>query len=258
MIKQIILTILAIISLELIHLGAFAQNEEYQTWVDSATVSYNNQQFDKAAMFYEQVLNHGISSADLHYNLGNAYYKQGMLAKSILHFEKALKYNPSHDDAKFNLELATNAITDRISQPTEPFYQRWYKQLWQSMPVDSWAYISIAGFGVLIITILLFIFTSSITLKKILLPTSALSLLLLLSTLKLGSESKNYQMDTGMGVVFEYSLNVKSAPDDSGTDLFTIHEGLKIEIIEVLGDWSRISIADGRIGWIPSDSFQKI
>lgn len=256
--QKIILTIIIAASIILPNQTLLGQSATYQNWVDSATVAYTNQQYDKAVMYYEQVLSHGLTSADLHYNLGNAYYKQGLLVESILHFEKALKYNPSHDDARFNLNLANNSITDRITQPTEPFYQRWYKQLWQSMPADSWANISIIGFIILIVCITGFIFTNSIVLKKIVLPVAALALLLSAAALKLGSQAKNYSTDTKMAIVFEYSLNVKSSPDNSGTNLFTIHEGLKVEIVENLGEWSRISIADGRMGWVPLKAFRKI
>lgn len=258
MIRKIIISTLAIVSILLITNNLKGENTSYQNWLDSATTAYKNQQYDKAVMFYEQVLTHGLTSSDLHYNLGNAYYKQGMLAESILHFEKALKYNPSHDDAKFNLGLANNAITDRITQPTEPFYQRWYRQLWQSMPADAWATLSLIGFIILISSILIFVFSKTIVLKKIILPIAILALVLSGGALKLGSQAKNYSTDTGMAIIFEYSLNVKSAPDNSGTDLFTIHEGLKVEVIEILGEWSRIALADGRIGWVPGKSFRKI
>ncbi|HKK58127.1 MAG TPA: tetratricopeptide repeat protein [Salinivirga sp.] len=242
-------------------MGATPQENEaakYKTWIDSAEAAYTNQDYSKAADFYQQVLEHGMTSADLHYNLGNAWYKQGALPQAILHYEKALKYNPAHEDARFNLQMANSLITDRIEPSHVPFYKRWYKQLWQSMPIDSWAVLSIVAFLALIGAILLFVFTRSIALKKTVVPIGLLGLVLMILSLTLGAEARSYLEDTHKAIVFEPTLNVKSSPDNSGTDLFTIHEGLKVEVRQELGEWSEIEIADGRVGWVPNESFKKV
>ncbi len=232
--------------------------KQYQTWIDSASEAYRSQQFSKAVEYYEKVLNFGMTSADLHYNLGNAYYKQGMVPHAILHYEKALKYNPAHEDARVNLQMANNLITDRIEAAHIPFYKRWYNQLWKSMPANSWATGSIITFLVLIGSILLFVFGGSIVLKKTMLPVAILALILMSVSLVMGSEAKSYMENTHKAILFEPSLNVKSSPDESGTDLFRIHEGLKIEIREQLGEWTEIEIPDGRVGWVPTDSYREI
>jgi len=232
--------------------------KQYQTWIDSASEAYRNQQFSKAVEYYEKVLKFGMTSADLHYNLGNAYYKEAMMPHAILHYEKALKYNPAHEDARFNLQMANSLITDRIEPSHVPFYKRWYKQLWQSMPIDSWAVLSIVAFLALIGAILLFVFTRSIALKKTVVPIGLLGLVLMILSLTLGAEARSYLEDTHKAIVFEPTLNVKSSPDNSGTDLFTIHEGLKVEVRQELGEWSEIEIADGRVGWVPNESFKKV
>ena len=242
-------------------MGAVPQDNEavqYKTWIDSAEVAYTKQNYTKAADLYQQVLAHGMTSADLHYNLGNAWYKQGALPEAILHYEKALKYNPAHEDARFNLQMANSLITDRIEPAHVPFYKRWYKQLWQSMPVDSWAVMSIITFLVLVGMILLFVFTQSIVLKKTVVPIGLLALLFMVLSLNLGAEARAYLEDTHKAIVFEPTLNVKSSPDNSGTDLFTIHEGLKVGVRQELGEWSEIEIADGRVGWVPNESFKKV
>ena len=231
---------------------------QYQSWIDSAETAYTSQNYTKAVDYYRQVLDYGMTSADLHYNLGNSWYKQGALPEAILHYEIALKYNPAHEDARFNLQMANSLITDRIEPAHVPFYQRWYKQLWQSMPLDSWATQSIIAFLVLIGSILLFVFTRSIGLKKTALPIGLLALVVMIMSLMLGAEARAYLEDTHKAIVFEPTLNVKSAPDESGTDLFTIHEGLKVEIREELGQWTEIEIADGRVGWVPNGSFKKV
>ncbi len=51
---------------------------------------------------------------------------------------------------------------------------------------------------------------------------------------------------------------VKSAPDAGAGDLFMIHEGIKIKILDYVGSWSKISLEDGKIGWIEKEKFQMI
>lgn len=241
--------------------GTNAQNAEakqYQTWIDSASAAYTNQNYEKAVDFYQRVLDHGMTSADLHYNLGNAWYKQGKFPEAILHYEKALKYNPAHEDARVNLKMVNNLITDRIEPASEPFYKRWYRGIWRSMPLKTWTLFSIGGFIVLLLAILLFVFSRSVTLKKTVLPVGLLAVIVMTISLIMGAESRAYLEDTHKAVIFEPSLNVKSAPDQSGTDLFNIHEGLRVEIKQQLGEWTEIEIADGRVGWVPADAYKKI
>jgi tetratricopeptide (TPR) repeat protein len=235
-----------------------AEEAQYQTWIDSASQAYKNQQFNKASQFYQQVISHGMVSADLHYNLANAWYKQGLIANAILHFEKALKHNPAHEDARFNLLMANSLITDRIEPAEVPFYKKWYKSMWQSMSLNGWATTSIILFILVLGSILVFVFSRSIFIKKLIVPVGFLGLLLMTLSLTLGGEARSYMEDTHKAIVFEPTLNVKSSPSESGTNLFTIHEGLKVEIRQHLGDWSEIEIADGRVGWVPSETFRKI
>ncbi len=258
--KAITYTLLVVAALSNLHATTPETDDakQYQTWIDSASEAYRNQQFEKAVEFYGKVLDFGMTSADLHYNLGNAWYKQGMIPQAILHYEKALKYNPAHEDARVNLQMANNLITDRIEPSHVPFYKRWYKQLWKSMPANSWATVSIITFLVLIGSVLLFVFSSSIALKKTMLPVGILAIVFMSISLIMGSEAKSYMENTHKAILFEPSLNVKSSPDESGTDLFRIHEGLKIKIREQLGEWTEIEIPDGRVGWVPADSYRKI
>jgi tetratricopeptide (TPR) repeat protein len=260
MIRKIFIYIILISTTVLVAKAEKPQTEDvqYQTWIDSAAQAYKNQQFDKASKFYAQVISHGMASSDLYYNLANAWYKQGMIARAILYYEKALKYNPAHEDARFNLLMANSLITDRIEPAHVPFYKRWFKSMWQSMSLNSWAATSIILFILLLASVLIFVFSRSIFIKKLIVPLGFLALVLMILSLTLGGEARSYMEDTHKAIIFEPTLNVKSTPDNSGTNLFTIHEGLKVEIRQHIGEWSEIEIADGRVGWVPSETYVKI
>jgi SH3-like domain-containing protein len=53
-------------------------------------------------------------------------------------------------------------------------------------------------------------------------------------------------------------VNGKSSPDSSGTDLFVLHEGTKVEIEDEVGEWLEIRLSDGNKGWIPANCLEII
>jgi SH3-like domain-containing protein len=71
-------------------------------------------------------------------------------------------------------------------------------------------------------------------------------------------QQKKALEDHSTAIVFVPTATIKSSPDNSGTDLFVLHEGTKLTIKSVLGDWSEITTEDGNTGWILSKSIEKI
>ena len=65
---------------------------------------------------------------------------------------------------------------------------------------------------------------------------------------------KNDYMSADEAVVMRPATSVKSSPaTEASTDLFVLHEGTKVKIIDSVGRWSNIELADGRQGWLPSE-----
>ena len=59
-------------------------------------------------------------------------------------------------------------------------------------------------------------------------------------------------------IIMAKIVTVKSTPDTSGTNLFTIHEGIKVQIIDKAGTWIEIRFPDGNKGWIKNDTVEII
>jgi hypothetical protein len=59
-------------------------------------------------------------------------------------------------------------------------------------------------------------------------------------------------------IIFEPTITVKSSPNQLGKDLFVIHEGTKVFIIEEINNWCNIRIANGSEGWLPAGSIKRI
>jgi len=246
-IKNILLLLLLIVSTI-----APAQNA-----VNDAAEAYSKGNFKKAITLYESLLKEG-ESAPLHYNLGNAYYKDGQNARAILNYEKSLLLNPGNGDARFNLELARTKVVDKIEPVGEFFLVSWKNSLQSQMSVREWAVMGIILFILFILFTVLFIFSRISWLKKV---SFFVGIFLFLSTLAANAfaYSLHKQLtNRNTAIIMAPSVTVKSSPDNSGTDLFILHDGTKVEIRSKLSDWSEIQMENGSVGWLPSSSFEVI
>lgn len=233
-------------------------NESPTTLLDMAATSYSKGRYDEAAYLYESVLkNHG-SSDKVYYNLGNAYFKCDRLAPAILNFERALRLNPGDDDARFNLEMCQARIVDKIDPIGMFLIARWYHSLGNLLNSNGWAYASIVFFILFIGCLFAYFFARRRWLKKSGFFVGILLLVFSSLSLVYSAQSSHRITNPDEAILFTLSVTVKSSPDKSGTDLFVLHEGTKMKIRSVLGDWSEIELEDGNIGWLLSKDIQII
>lgn len=215
-----------------------------------AAVAYSESRFNDAAALYEQVLtDHGIS-AKVYYNLGNAYYKSGSVAPAILNYERALLLNPGDPDVRFNLELARSRIVDKIEPLAEFLLIRWYNKLGNKLDSNSWAYLSLGFFALFIACLFVYFFAKKRSLKKSSFFVGILVLFFSIFALLYSARQREAIIHPNKAIVFSESVTVKSSPDQSGTDLFLLHEGSALRIKSTLGDWCEIELEDGNVGWI--------
>ncbi|OYT16011.1 MAG: hypothetical protein B7C24_10020 [Bacteroidetes bacterium 4572_77] len=219
---------------------------------------YNNSKYDSAALLYQQVIDSGYQSPELYYNLGNTYYKLQEIPTAILYYEKALKLKPNNENIHHNLTLCNTMIPDRIEAVPQLFFIKWYQGLYNYFPIDTWAYIGIGLFS-LAAFFMLFYFLSHIKAMRKLGFWSAIFLILLsafsffLTTQKYNSFKRHNQ-----AIIFTPSVTVKSSPAQNSVDLFVIHEGTKVYILDQVGNWRKIKIQNGSIGWLELENMQLI
>jgi len=222
-----------------------AQEEE----IKNAETAYINEQYTTAIEIYESLLKNYGASAELYYNLGNAYYKTGKIAHAILNYERALLIKPGDGDIRFNLEL-TRLQTDRIDPLQEFFLKKWVRAVQNLIGVDIWAMIGIGGFVLFICCLVLYFFSKWMYLKK---AGFYLGIILFVTVIlaNIFAYNQKKELENRHGaIVFSPTVTAKSSPDNSGTDLFLLHEGTKVFIRITVDDWNEIMLEDGNVGWV--------
>lgn len=221
-----------------------------------ANAQYAEGNYAEAAEQYQQILAESPSS-DLYYNLGNAYFKQGELAQSILAYERALRLEPSHKDAAHNLLFAQSRIIDNIEDTQSFFLSNWLKAIRNALGLQTWIILSIALFLFALVGFFVFAFNPMLWLRKTAFYSSLLALCI--SVISVINASSLHQRDVSQSeaIITQGIVNIKSSPDRSGTDLFTLHEGTKVEISETLGEWCCVRVGN-YIGWMPLSYLERI
>lgn len=212
-----------------------------------ANTYYANGEYAQAAELYEGLTDE-FSNMELHYNLGNAYYKLNEIAKSILHYEKALKLDPYNKDILYNLELARERTLDKIDG--KQIESDVLNKLIAAVPVNFWAFLTI---GLMIIGVLLFWLISKthrIFIKNILLYTSIFIVLVSFVSLFLTLKHKDYLDTPQAAIIFTQKVDVLTEPTEEGRNTFMLHEGTKVKILKEDGEWTRITIGNDKEGWI--------
>jgi tetratricopeptide (TPR) repeat protein len=232
--------------------------DDNQILLDEANKVYNEGSFEQATELYEKVIENGFESAEVYYNLGNSYFKQNKTAASILYYEKAKKLEPNDEDINFNLKIANNRIVDKIETVPELFYIQWWNTLIYALTVDQWGILSTAFFILLLVMALVFLLSRVVWLKKASFWFGLLFLISSLSTYALANQKFNSFKKDHEAIVFTPTVTVKSSPTESSIDLFVIHEGTKVELLDNVGDWYEIAIANGSVGWMKGGDIRKI
>jgi tetratricopeptide (TPR) repeat protein len=212
----------------------------------------------EAISLYEQILADGEESAKLYFNLGNAYYKAGDINKAILNYEKAKVLAPHDGDIDFNLQLANQFVVTKIDELPKPFFLRWKHSVINKYPTDTWAAISIGTFILFLALLGLFLFSKSAALKRAAFWLGIASIVVAGFTFSFAAEQKKKIVNRKHAIVFCPRVTVKSSPSSSGTDLFLIYEGVKVEITDSLNTWKEVKLLDGNQGWLPDSCIVKI
>lgn len=230
----------------------------YEALFGKANEQYANGEFESATGTYMKILDAGYESQQVYYNLGSAYFKKNDIPATILYYERALRLAPSDDDILFNLRLANQRIVDKIQPLPKLFYARWWEALVNSYPADRWATMFLLALFSGFLLLALFVISRKVVLKKLCFWSAAGILLLSLIALISNIQQMSRLSNEHEAIVFTATVTVMSAPKDGSTKLFVIHEGAKIQLLETIGDWHKISLADGNIGWLKKSDLEII
>ncbi|CAG2535100.1 SH3 domain-containing protein [Maribacter dokdonensis] len=230
-----------------------AQNDQL---FEQATDAYNAGNYEKAVSFYNNILDNGKHSSALYYNLGNAYYKQNKIAESIYFYEKALLLSPNDQEIKTNLSYAQNMTIDAIDTMPETGLARLYKNVTGKLTFDQWAYLGVTFMILFVLLYILFYYSNYSTRKRFTFIGSLLALFFcIISVLFAYVQRADFDKDQP-AIVFAEESTVKAEPNTTSAEVFVIHAGTKVKVLDQLEDWKKIKLTDGKTGWLPQDDIK--
>jgi tetratricopeptide (TPR) repeat protein len=238
--------------------AAGAQAPADSLW-EAGSAAYADGDWESAASAWGAIEAEGLESPELYYNIGNAYFKSSDYAHAILYYERALKLDPSYSDARFNLEFAMGSVQDRIDSVPEFFLRTWVRKLGYLFPSDTWAVLFLVLFGLALAGALLFLLGTGAARRRTGFFAGLAALVLALCCLGFAASQKAAYNRADSAIVTVPVSSVLSSPGSGAAkDLFVLHEGTKVRILDEVGGWWNIELSDGRQGWIQSSDLELI
>ena len=225
---------------------------------EQANQLYRNGDFQQAAVRYEQVVKNGYEGPALFYNLGNAYFKLKNIPVAIVNYERAKLLAPHDEDISYNLRLANLRVVDKIEPIPQLFFIEWWRAFINIFSSGAWARTAIGALWCAALNGTIFLMIKSAAFRRVIFLFGIVCLLLCVLSWVAIIQQYHHERDDQMAIILSPSVSVKSSPDAQSTDLFVLHEGVKVDILDAVGEWKKIRLADGKIGWMPADSLQVI
>ena len=225
-----------------------------EAFFDEGNRRYQEGDYAGAVEFYERILESGLESGELHYNLGNAWFRLGELGPAILHYERARRIMPGDDDLEANLQLARSLTVDRVT-PLPGFWL---------FRVASWWMDLLSRPALLGVVALAWLVTMAALVVAVLGRGDALlawsrraAAVGGVATLVFGLSLVARELEVGRpdaAVIMAEEAAVHSAPsEDEALRIFTVHEGTKVRVERRSDAWVEIVLEDGKVGWVRSD-----
>ena len=234
-------------------MSGFAADAYVDSLFNAASAAYSEGQWAEAAGTYTAIENLGLESPALYCNMGNAWFKSGDVAKAMLYYERALKLDPSYSDARYNRTVVSDFVQDRIEPVPEFILKTWVRDLCYALDSDTWAVAGLVFLAVTAAALLLLVLSSSLALRRTGFFSGIVFFLLAVMSVTFAFWQKSDYMRKDGAIIMTPVVSVKSSPSsEASTDLFILHEGTKVIIIDEVGEWRNIELADGRQGWMRS------
>jgi tetratricopeptide (TPR) repeat protein len=236
---------------------AGAMTEEASRACTEAADAYDSTDFGRAAELYESVLDDGIDAAVIHYNLGNARFKQGQLGLAIASYLRAARIDPRDPKIRTNIRRARAQIKDvhlsgeslpPVLRPLQWGYAYFSANEWLALAVVLW---------VLLLALRMFNQWRPLSRSRVR-PASGTLLALALAAFLVGGLRYYRDFVVERGVIIAEEVDVRSGPGSDYNLAFRIHEGLPVRVAEDRGDWLRIDLGGELVGWVPASMLEAI
>jgi len=255
--KSVKTYIISLLFISLFVQAVSSQNSNKDKFYQGVTF-FSAGSYKEALQTWTDIYNTGYRSANLDYNIGNAYFKLNNVPLAILFYERAYLLKPADEDINYNLQVARTLIVDRFQEIPELFFVRWYNFISLFFSTNTWAKISLISFIIFLLLLSLYIYSSRHRYKVIGFWLAVFCLVLSATTLAFSLRNRSLVYNSHKAIIFNSMVSGKSSPDKSGNDLFVLHEGTKVTVEDAVGDWLEIRLSDGNKGWVPVNSLVTI
>lgn len=226
----------------------FSQNDQI---FSEANTLYNDGKYAEAIDKYESILDSEQHSAELYFNLGNANYKLNNIAPSIYYYEKALQLEPKNKDLQNNLAFAQNMTIDAIEEVPKVGFSRLTNNVVNTFATDTWAKIAVGSVLFFVLLFLTYHFSYTSSKKRVAFVVSIISLFIACFSLAMSFQKENLNNKNNPAIIFAQESRVKTDPNPTSEEVFRLHEGTKVQVLETYDDWRKIELSDNSTGWIP-------
>lgn len=242
---------ISVIFLLSLYTGQAFSQETPSARFDKGVTLFTAGNFNEALNVWNDLYNTGYRSANLEYNIGNAYFKLNNIPGAILFYERASLLNPADENINYNLQIARSLTVDRFQEIPELFFMKWYNFVSLILSSNKWAVISLSSFVLCLMFLSIYIYSSKYRHKVIGFWLALALLIISFSGLAFTLRNKSLIYNSHRAIIFSPVVSGKSSPDASGTDLFVLHEGTRVTIEDEVGEWCEVRLSDGNKGWIP-------
>ena len=233
--------------------NSFAQN---MTLFEQGNALYNNGKYQEAIAKYESILDTEVHSAELYFNLGNAHYKLNHIAPSIYYYEKALLLNPNDEEIRNNLSFARNMTLDDIDVIPEVGISKVLNNTSNALSFDMWAYLSVFFVFISVALFVNYIISKNTKTKRLSFTGAFVSLFLMIAALTSALNKYSLDKNNNPAIVFAQESKVKNEPNLRSEEVFRLHEGTKVQVLDTVQNWKKIKLSDGKMGWISSEEIK--
>ena len=253
MLRRIFILFVAIVAL-----ANVARASEFDAQWDRANTAYMNGDWAGATAIYDSIEQAGMASVKLYYNMGGAYFKNGQIGKAVLYYNKALRIDPTDEDTQYNLRVANGYVKDQIEVVPEFFVSRWVRSVRTAVNSNTWAVLSLVAGLLMLVALMIYLLPLGLGYRKAGFAVAVVMGAFTLLSANFASEQRRNALHSSEAIVMIGAAPVKSSPDRTSKDIFVIHEGTQVTVLDRLGDWCQVSIADGNKGWMPASSIELI
>ena len=145
---------------------------------------------------------------------------------------------------------------DAIETMPETGLSKVYKSITNKLSFDQWAYIGVLFMFLFVVLYILFYYFRFSLRKRWAFIGSLIALFVSIVALTLAFVQYSDFNENQPAIVFADEIGIMSEPNDNSSEVFVLHAGTKVHVLDQLEDWKRIRIPDGKSGWVPSGNIK--